>query len=272
MLDTAAILMSHGEKVAYGYAEGVNDNMCQSHFHEFFELYYLESEERHHMIEGELYHLTAHEFIIFPPNVMHHSYGDKNVPFKRIVLYFTPDMIVYPEVRSYLLETARVFSLKKIKKSMIHLLLSMLHTELDKEEGLFQKEYLENLLNQLLLTILRADYTPVESTPRTRPAQAVNYIHEHYAEEISVSALADMLYVSPYHLCREFKKVTGKTIIQYLNMTRVLHAQRMLLETDYNITRISKETGFSNLTHFNRIFKSITGVSPSEKRKQYQSV
>ena len=117
---------------------------------------------------------------------MHHSYGDKNVPFKRIVLYFTPDMIVYPEVRSYLLETARVFSLKKIKKSMIHLLLSMLHTELDKEEGLFQKEYLENLLNQLLLTILRADYTPVESTPRTRPAQAVNYIHEHYAEEISV--------------------------------------------------------------------------------------
>lgn len=43
MLDTAAILMSHGEKVAYGYAEGVNDNMCQSHFHEFFELYYLES-------------------------------------------------------------------------------------------------------------------------------------------------------------------------------------------------------------------------------------
>ena len=117
MLDTAAILMSHGEKVAYGYAEGVNDNMCQSHFHEFFELYYLESGERHHMIEGELYHLTAHEFIIFPPNVMHHSYGDKNVPFKRIVLYFTPDMIVYPEVRSYLLETARVFSLKKIKKS-----------------------------------------------------------------------------------------------------------------------------------------------------------
>ena len=165
MLDTAAILMSHGEKVAYGYAEGVNDNMCQSHFHEFFELYYLESGERHHMIEGELYHLTAHEFIIFPPNVMHHSYGDKNVPFKRIVLYFTPDMIVYPEVRSYLLETARVFSLKKIKKSMIHLLLSMLHTELDKEEGLFQKEYLENLLNQLLLTILRADYTPVEAHP-----------------------------------------------------------------------------------------------------------
>ena len=45
MLDTAAIVMSHGKKLAYGYAEGVNDNMCQSHFHDFFELYYLESGE-----------------------------------------------------------------------------------------------------------------------------------------------------------------------------------------------------------------------------------
>ena len=148
----------------------------------------------------------------------------------------------------------------------------MLDTEWDKEEGIFQQEYLESLLNQLLLTILRADYTPVQSTPKTRPAQAVNYIHEHYAEKISIPELAEMLYVSPYHLCREFKKATGKTIVQYLNMTRVLHAQRMLLETDYNITRISKETGFSNLTHFNRIFKSIAGMSPSEKRKQYKTI
>lgn len=272
MLDTAAIVMSHGKKLAYGYAEGVNDNMCQSHFHEFFELYYLESGERYHLIEGELYHLTANEFVIFPPNVMHHSYGDKNVPFKRIVLYFTPDMIAYPEVRTYLQKKARVFSLKKVKKSFLYFLLSTLDTEWDKEEGIFQKEYLKSLLNQLLLTILRADYTPVQSTPKTRPAQAVNYIHEHYAEEISIPELAEMLYVSPYHLCREFKKATGKTIVQYLNMTRVLHAQRMLLETDYNITRISKETGFSNLTHFNRIFKSIAGMSPSEKRKQYKTI
>ena len=41
MLDTAAIIISQGKKIAYAYAEGVNDNMTQSHFHDFFELYYL---------------------------------------------------------------------------------------------------------------------------------------------------------------------------------------------------------------------------------------
>lgn len=89
-------------------------------------------------------------------------------------------------------------------------------------------------------------------------------------EDISVNQLAEMLYVSPYHLCHEFKNATGKTIIQYLNTTRILHAQRLMLETDYNITQISREVGFSNLTHFNRTFKKITGVAPREKKKLYQ--
>ena len=46
MLDTAAIIISQGKKIAYAYAEGVNDNMTQSHFHDFFELYYLLEGER----------------------------------------------------------------------------------------------------------------------------------------------------------------------------------------------------------------------------------
>ena len=90
-------------------------------------------------------------------------------------------------------------------------------------------------------------------------------------EDISVNQLAEILYVSPYHLCHEFKNATGKTIIQYLNTTRILHAQRLMLETDYNITQISREVGFSNLTHFNRTFKKITGVAPREKKKLYQN-
>lgn len=54
------------KKIAYAYAEGVNDNMTQSHFHDFFELYYLLEGERMHMIEGEIYHLTANDFVLFP--------------------------------------------------------------------------------------------------------------------------------------------------------------------------------------------------------------
>ena len=270
MLDTAAIVMSHGKNIALEYAEGVNDNMCQSHFHEFYELYYLISGERIHMIESEVYHIKANSFVLFPPRTMHHSYGEKDVPFKRIVLYFTPDMITSESARNLLSQKVRIFSSKNQRTSPVYYVLKSIDQELRSEES-FHEEYAAATLNQLAFTILRLHFPSVQSTPKTRPAQAVSYIHQHYGEEISVQDLASMLYVSPYYLCHEFKKATGKTIIQYLNITRILHAQRLLLETEKNITQISKEVGFSNITHFNRIFKSITGVSPREKRKEYKA-
>ena len=48
-----------------------------------------------------------------------------------------------------------------------------------------------------------------------------------------------------------------------------MNAQRKFMETSKNITDISRETGFSNLTHFNRVFKSVTGMSPSQYRRQF---
>ena len=210
MLDTAAIIISQGKKIAYAYAEGVNDNMTQSHFHDFFELYYLLEGERMHMIEGEIYHLTANDFVLFPPHIMHHSYGEKDMPFKRIVLYFSPDLIANDTICQLLSEKELLFV----------------------NEG-----YIPNqILSLLLLNMLRLDFEAVKSIPKTRSAKAVDYIHNHYMEDISVNQLAEILYVSPYHLCHEFKNATGKTIIQYLNTTRILHAQRLMLETDYNIT------------------------------------
>ena len=81
-----------------------------------------------------------------------------------------------------------------------------------------------------------------------------------------------MFYLSPSYLCREFKKQTNSTIVQYINVTRVMNAQRQLMETDKNITQISAETGFSNLTHFNRVFKSVTGATPSGYRKTHYNL
>ena len=86
----------------------------------------------------------------------------------------------------------------------------------------------------------------------------IRYIHSHYQEDISLEMLAQMFYISPYYLCREFKKSTNSTIVRYINVTRIMNAQRKFMETSKNITDISRETGFSNLTHFNRVFKSVT--------------
>ena len=72
MIDQAGILMAQGSGIACERIQGVNDNMSQSHYHEYYEIYYLEAGERFHMVEDKLYKMEAGEFIIFPPYVMHH--------------------------------------------------------------------------------------------------------------------------------------------------------------------------------------------------------
>lgn len=122
-------------------------------------------------------------------------------------------------------------------------------------------------LNGLLLRTARKLEKPERVEKLDRIGEVIHFIHTNFDKEISLEQLSD-LYLSPYYLCREFKKHTNTTIVQYLNVTRIMNAQRKLLETDRSITEISRETGFSNITHFNRVFKSITGVSPSQFRKQ----
>lgn len=114
--------------------------------------------------------------------------------------------------------------------------------------------------------------TPARKEDGYRMSQVISYIHGHYQEDICLEALARRFYISPYYLCREFKRHTNTTVIQYVNITRIMNAQRKFMETDKNITEICSETGFSNLTHFNRVFKSVSGMTPSGYRKTHQNL
>ena len=122
------------------------------------------------------------------------------------------------------------------------------------------------------MQILRVKKVSHALAEHNRITDVINYIHEHYSEDISLEELSSKFFVSPYYLCREFKKYTNRTIIQYVNVTRIMKAQRQIMETDKNLTQISLENGFSNLTHFNRVFKSVTGQTPSSYRKEYKDV
>ena len=268
MIDQAGILMAQGLGIASERIQGVNDNMSQSHYHEYYEIYYLESGERFHMVEDQLYKMEAGEFMIFPPYVMHHSYGEENIPFKRLVLYFKPEEILWPSVRDALKEESGIYRADIKKRQEIHRVMEGILKE-QKDPGAFHEEYDRGMLNVLLLLIAREKRPEKAPGKSSRIGEVIRYIHSHYQEDISLEMLAQMFYVSPYYLCREFKKSTNSTIVRYINVTRIMNAQRKFMETSKNITDISRETGFSNLTHFNRVFKSVTGMSPSQYRRQF---
>lgn len=269
MIDQAGIMIAQGNPIACERIQGVNDNMSKSHYHEYYELYYLEQGERYHMVHDRLYKIYPGEFLIFPPYVMHHSYGEENVIFKRLLLYFRKDQIQTPSLIQALDKASGVYKPDLRSRHTIYRMLEELRKEQASPTTL-SDAYSHTLLNMLLLYVVRQVHAPVKSEKRDRISDLISYIHTNYQEELNLDKLAQMFYVSPYYLCREFKKHTNSTIVQYINITRIMNAQRKMMETDMNITEISKDTGFSNITHFNRIFKAVAGMTPSMYRKMYK--
>lgn len=95
----------------------------------------------------------------------------------------------------------------------------------------------------------------------------INYIMENFREDISSKTAAKLIYLNEAAFCRYFKSRTEQTFSQFVNHVRITHATNLLVNEEWDILRICYESGFNNLSYFNRQFREITGQSPKEYRK-----
>ena len=92
------------------------------------------------------------------------------------------------------------------------------------------------------------------------------YVNSHYAESLTVSFACEYVNLDYHYFSRIFKQETGKNFIDYLNSVRIMNAQQQLISTNQSIAYISQNVGFQNPSYFNRVFKSLCGVTPKEYR------
>lgn len=269
MIDRAGILMEQGHPIA---AERVNDvgSMSRSHYHSHFELYYLEEGKRLHMLENDIYETAPDDMMLFAPFVMHHSYSEKpDQRFKRIVLYFTPDSVEDENVLKKLVNSSGLYHVDAKVGHYIHGMLGMILMEQNNKDELHGAS-MKALLNMIVIALLRSGIQASKPEVQTLISKMVDYIDTHYMEDITLDDLADQFFVSKYYLCHEFKKYTNRTINQYINTTRIMNAQRQIMETGHSFTKIGTDCGFASSTHFSRTFKSVTGYTPSEFKASYK--
>lgn len=99
-------------------------------------------------------------------------------------------------------------------------------------------------------------------------SRAMEYIREHSSEPLDLKLVADRAGLSPCYFCRKFKETTGFTFTEYVSRTRVDVAKTLLLNPRFRISEVAFEVGFESLTHFNRVFREITGQSPTKYRER----
>jgi AraC-like DNA-binding protein len=110
-----------------------------------------------------------------------------------------------------------------------------------------------------------------ETTPnhRAEPVEiwkARKFIEEHSAEELSLSKLAKAVNISSNHLSEKFKQVTGVNFVEYVARARFEKARHLLLDSNRRISEIAFAVGFQSLSQFNRVFKKLSGKSPTDYR------
>jgi AraC-like DNA-binding protein/ligand-binding sensor protein len=97
--------------------------------------------------------------------------------------------------------------------------------------------------------------------------RAIDFMRQQFTEKISAASIARCLKISESHLCRVFKTDTGMTITDCLGSIRVDHAKKLLADCGKQIKCVARESGFPAVSHFNRVFKARTGMSPTQYRR-----
>lgn len=98
----------------------------------------------------------------------------------------------------------------------------------------------------------------------------LKYVMENFRDELDSKTAASLIHLNDAAFCRYFKRRMEQTFSQFVSSVRITHAMNLLLTEDWDVLRICYESGFKNLSYFNRQFREITGQSPKEYRRSFQ--
>lgn len=169
------------------------------------------------------------------------------------------------------------------------------HASIDAATYLLQRKVVEHLLSRRPpdpLFIQEASLQVLERSlaqayhrpdPRTGPRSgtrrehrelalaAQSLLNQRFSESLTIETLASELYVSPYHLCRVFRRETGTTIHKYLHQLRLRTGLEYLLSSNSDLTTLALSLGFSSHSHFTRAVGTAFGLPPSSLQAGLQA-
>lgn len=125
---------------------------------------------------------------------------------------------------------------------------------------------LEDIVNEFLLMIQQQFNDHNEHSEGNLLNQIIEYIHEHYDQDISLSELAEKFHMNYSYLSWYFKHRTSENLTTYINKIRIEKAKELLKYSDDSISQISAKIGFSEHNYFSKVFKKFSGMTPLEYR------
>lgn len=264
------------------------------HYHPELELTLIEKSAGKRFIGGQVAHYEAGDLVLLGPNVPHcwinaeaespktelsevepvaidaaqaiviqfdaHFLGESFLALpelnavQQLIQKIQTGLLVHGETRNKVAQKMRDgLSLKGFPK-LLHLLDVLYNLAISDETELIEFSYAS--------TVLSAGDTE-------RFQRIFNYLIDNFRDNISLEEIARVANLSPTAFCRYFKKVTRKTFVDVLTEFRIKHACQLLSSTEKSVKEICFDSGFGNVSYFNKEFKKALGQSPLQYRNSY---
>ncbi len=266
------------------YYEDKNLMPVKEHQHDYYEIYFFLEGDVRYKIGKNIYALSYGDICLIPPRVAHHPVfvcaddGSEAVitkPYRRIVLWLSPDY--FNRLKAICEDIAYGFDFAdKISRHHFSTDNAMTQSIFDKllvviEEKAAKGQFKDGMIAcdivSLLLTINRAIYQKANpSVSRGEESlfrQVCDYINSHLQDELTLDDIANVFFMSKYHISHVFKDNMGISIHQYILKKR-LQACKDRIVAGEAITEIALSYGFSDYSSFYRSFKKEYGMGPKE--------
>lgn len=131
---------------------------------------------------------------------------------------------------------------------------------------IMQPEAIIHWFNDRLVSLFDIEETQSMQKPTTSLDKVMNYIRDHFSEDISLNTVADAVYLHPSYISRLIKEQVGKNFSTLVTEMRIEKAVSLLESTDLRVYEVAEDVGFNNLKYFYKVFKATTGKSPRDYR------
>lgn len=273
--------------VIYGTAMPYLYSSYPMHCHEELEIVFVESGRCRYTVSGEDIDLTDGDILIMMPWALHSfrlvekdDYFISNAILASLSMinnstvdicsskYFSP--MLHGGCNSYCLIRCTSKNYKEIR-----ILLDQMLNTYFKGSDFFELK-LKCLLGQLFYMLLEYKYFVIDTNAPAKSdvesvRKVIDYISENYKNQITLDELSALSNLSETRLSRLFRNITGMSCIDYVIEFRLSKALAMLRSSDMSVIEIAYDTGFNNISYFNRTFKKHFNQTPTEYRKNKEN-
>ncbi|WP_316838547.1 AraC family transcriptional regulator [Pedobacter gandavensis] len=259
-----------------------NSLIASFHFHELCELVWIEKSYGKRIVGDHIGNFEDNDLVLMGPDLPHIWQSDQNFlaektnKVKSTVVYFPSDFLLglsddqntINQIQELIRKAGRGLRFYGKTNQEVTKILTKLPQKkgVNKIIAFLQAIEILSLSNEYEYLASVTFKNPYDEKDTNRINKVYQYLMENFQRDINLKEVADLCNLTTNSFCRFFKDRAQKSLTQFVNEIRIGHACKLLQNAELSISEVCYASGYNNLTNYNKFFKQITGMTPSEYR------